>query len=89
MDNVIDFLAYKKNKELSNHIQKNKEDPKLIKIEVTPEQLRKIAFSMEQAHSGRVKLARETNEIVTDYDLTVGVQSVDKKSVLLIWYPMR
>lgn len=90
MDNVVDLETFKRNKELSKkNEQLSKDQLEKLKIEISPEQLRRIAFSMEQIHYGKVKASQDSKEIVPDYDLTVDVLTTTKKQVSLVWYPMR
>jgi hypothetical protein len=90
MDNVVDLDTFKRNKEIAKkneQLKKDKQDA--LRIEISPEQLRKIAFSMEQIHFGNIKASQETKGIIPDYDLTVDVLTTSKKQVSLVWYPMR
>ena len=89
MSNVIDFNAYKQNKELSKILKEKKESEDSIKIEVTPENLRKIATSLDQIHLMHIKESNSSKEILKDYELRISLQTVDKKPVTLVWYPMR
>lgn len=88
MTNVIDFEAYKKNKEIK-HLLPKEEDPKPIKIAVSPEQLRKIALSLDQAHLSRIKSFKDSQELIPDYELSISVQTIDNIPVALVWHPMR
>lgn len=89
MDNVIDFSTFKKNRELEKLLKDKKNSEDSIKVEVTPENLRKIAVSLEQIHMTHVKESHASKEILQDYELKVGLNTVDKKPVTLVWYPMR
>lgn len=86
MDNVIDFESFKKLKKIV------KLTPSEIKedcVVVSPEQLRKIAFSMEQMHFEKVKIAQETMTVLPDYEVGVKLFTANQLPVNLIWYPLR
>lgn len=91
MSDVIDFNAYKKTKKIvyvpleSLQAQENLE----TLIQVTPEQLRRFALNLDQAHLARIKSYKETQELIPDYELSIVLTSPDQKKIKLVWHPLR
>ncbi len=86
---IVDFLEYKKKRSIQKTISTPVEKKPDIVVEITPEQLRRIALSLEQVHIGRVNASRERLEPLPEYDLNVTVNTIDKRPVSLVWYPMK
>lgn len=89
-NNVIDFTTYKKTRKIKTFdLSSIQNQSNFIRVVVSPEQLRKLALSLDQEHLKRTQASTEAKQLIPDYDLSIFLKSEDNRSVALVWYPMR